>query len=434
MFPSLCILGRQPALGLAELESLFDAKAVKPVGERAALLDSEPSKVPFAYLGGTMKFCKVLTVLETTGWSEIQKFLANAVPEHAARLPEGKMKLGLSVYGLEMSPSQINATALGLKKIIRASGRSVRVVPNNEPALNSAQVLHNQLTSPLGWELILVRDRGRTILAQTIAVQDIEAYSRRDRNRPKRDMRVGMLPPKLAQIIINMASGSVTDPSCGPTKPNGKTLLDPFCGTGVVLQEALLMGYDIYGTDIDERMIDFSRTNLKWLSANYNLKPNTYNLEAVDATKHRWNSHFDTLASETYLGRAFNTPPTSDKLAENVQTTNTIIKKFLHNLASQTQPGFRLCLAVPAWHVRDGFKHLPILDAFDHSSASTSSSLSLRAEGLSPSAEGRGVERVDQLTDMGYNRVSFVHAGEKDLIYYRPGQFVGRELVVLTRS
>jgi len=63
--------------------------------------------------------------------------------------------------------------------------------------------------------------------------------------------------------------------------------------------------------------------------------------------------------------------------------------------------GFRLCLAVPAWQTGRNFKHLPLLD---------------------------------QLTDMGYNRVSFVHAGGNDLIYHREGQIVGRELVTLIRK
>jgi len=40
-----------------------------------------------------------------------------------------------------------------------------------------------------------------------------------------------------------------------------------------------------------------------------------------------------------------------------------IIEKFLRNIASQLQPGTRLCLAVPAWQAPSGhFHHLPLLD------------------------------------------------------------------------
>jgi len=412
MFPCLCILGRQPALGLAELESLFGANAVKPVGEQAALLDMPHKDVPFARLGGTIKFCKVLTELETTHWGEIQKFLEATVPEHVARLPAGKMRIGLSVYGLSVSPKQITGTGLALKKVIRAHDRSARIVPNNEAALNSAQVLHNQLTGPLGWELIFVRDNSKTIVAQSIAVQDITAYAARDQARPKRDARVGMLPPKLAQIIINLAVNasfvaSHLSPVCGQETGDKKqettkspVLLDPFCGTGVILQEALLMGYGIYGSDIEPRMVEYSRDNLDWLSSKYTRAAYFADTEVGDATNHTWSKKFDTVASEVYLGQPFSVPPTADKLAENVQTANIITKKFLQNLATQTKPGFRACIATPAWKTSSGFKQLPA---------------------------------IDRLTDMGYNRVSFVHANDSELIYHRQGQIVGRELVVLTR-
>src|SRR3989344_1896426 len=216
----LCILGRQPALGCAELESLYGADILRPVGKQAAVLDVEPAQIDFSRLGGSVKFCKVLTVLDTTNWGDLQKFLEENVAPHTQQLPEGKMKLGMSAYGHNVSVQRINATALAIKKVIKATGRSVRVVPNTELALNSAQVLHNQLTSALGWELIFVRDGNKTILAQNIAEQDIEAYAARDQKRPKRDSKVGMLPPKLAQIIVNLAAGYVgglpVSESCAP--------------------------------------------------------------------------------------------------------------------------------------------------------------------------------------------------------------------------
>ena len=79
----------------------------------------------------------------------------------------------------------------------------MRIVPNKALDLSSAQVLHNKLTHRGSWELLLVRGGDKTYLAQTLFVQNIEAYAARDQARPKRDARVGMLPPKLAQILIN---------------------------------------------------------------------------------------------------------------------------------------------------------------------------------------------------------------------------------------
>ncbi len=406
MTQSVAILGRQPSLGLAELESLYGGEVITPLGVQAALVDVDPCLLAFDRLGGSVKFGKLLTILDSTDWREIEKFLITVAPEHCKRMVEGKMQLGLSVIGINVSLKQLQITGLTLKKAIRQTGRSVRLIPNKALELNTAQVLHNHLTGPTGWELYFIRDGQRTVVAQTIKIQDIEAYAARDQARPKRDARVGMLPPKLAQIIINLAVGklpanklaSICDIPAGEVIPRPKldqTVLDPFCGTGVVVQEALLMGYTAYGTDLETRMVEYSTANLEWLHAwNKNWK-----IEAGDATNFSWQD-FDIIACEIYLGRPFSALPALEVLREVMVDVDTIHKKFLLNVAKQTKPGFRMCLAVPAWKTKQGFAHLKMLD---------------------------------NLSDLGYTRSVFTHVDSADLIYHRPDQIVARELVVLTR-
>lgn len=389
---SLCILGRQPALGLAELESLYGSEVMRRVGTQAVVIDIDPSSIIFKRLGGSVKLCKVLTVLSNATWAHVQKFLVQVAPEHASRMPEGKMHLGLSAYGIQITKEKIGATGLTVKKAIRKdSGRSVRLVPNNELELATAQIIHNNLLTDNGWELVFVQDGADIIIAQTLNVQNIESYTLRDRGRPKRDARVGMLPPKLAQILVNLTA---------PT--NGVTVLDPFCGTGVVLQEAALMGYNVYGTDIEQRMIDYTHTNLGWLNKTLSLSPLDVTLEAGDATNHQWTSApVSVVASETYLGRPLTTVPDAETLNSIRHTCDQIISGFLKNLATQIPAGTKLCIAVPAWNTKRGFIHLKTLDS---------------------------------LEVIGYNQISFEHAARGELLYYRPDQIVARELLVLTKS
>lgn len=410
---SLLILGRLPALGLAELESLYGSVTVHPAGNQAVVVDVDPCLLAFDRLGGSLKFCKVLTTLDTTNWKAIEKFLLQAAPSQVQQMPAGKMHLGLSLYGFNESVSQIEATGLTLKKVLRQTGRSVRLVPNKAAELNSAQVYHNRLTTPNGWELVFVRDGQQTVVAQTVKVQDIASYARRDRQRPRRDAKVGMLPPKLAQTLINLAVGalpsdkleSICDIPAGqpiPPKILGQTLLDPFCGTGVVLQEAQLMGYNVAGSDLEPRMVDYSRANLDWLASLYNLPPEPPNLAVADATNYHWPLTADFVASETYLGRPFTARPAPAIISQTVSECDLIIKKFLRNIQPQLQPGTRLCLAVPAWQTAPNqFKHLPL---------------------------------IDQVEDLGYNRISFEHVGNEQLIYYRADQIVARQLLVITRN
>jgi tRNA G10 N-methylase Trm11 len=386
---SLCILGRQPKLGLAELESLYGSGHMRAL-DNAALLDAAAQEINFKRLGGSLKVAQILTILPNTNWGDVLQFLTDKIPEHMQYQPSGKFTLGLSVYGLPISLSDQTRGLMAIKRVIRSTGKSVRIVPNKTPILNSAQVLHNKLTSRGAWELLLVRDGKKTILAQTIFVQDIEAYGARDQARPARDARVGMLPPKLAQTMINL-----TNP------PNEATILDPFCGTGVVLQEALLMGYDAIGTDLEERMVEYSKKNIEWLTSQNPKIQGKYLIELGDATNRKWPDSVSAVVSETYLGRALAHLPASEELYKIAGDVNTILKKFLKNLEPQLKPGTRLCLAVPAWRTKNGFVNLPTLD---------------------------------NLSDLGYNQLEFKHASRKDLIYFREDQIVARQLIVLEKK
>jgi tRNA (guanine10-N2)-dimethyltransferase len=392
---SVCILGRQPALGLAELESLYGAEAVTELTSQVAGLELPVEQIDFRRLGGSTRLAEVVAIVPSKLWKDVEKQLAKSIALLSKDMPEGKLVVGLSAFNIPITPAKLNASGLTLKKILRGrTNRSVRLVPNPELELNTAQVLHNKLTSPTGVEmLVIARDDGTTVLARTRAVQDIDSYTLRDRGRPKRDARVGMLPPKLAQIIINLSSGQAD--------PHGLTLLDPFCGTGVVLQEAGLMGMKVYGTDLEPRMIDYSQKNLEWLMETFNVTfPVT--LERGDATTHDWQPGVTTVAGETYLGRPFTDKPAPEVLAQTISEVNLILKRFLTHIAAQLAPGTRLCLGVPAWQIGpDQFKRLPL---------------------------------IDQMSELGYNQVRFEHVSENQLLYYREDQIVARQLLVLTRK
>jgi tRNA G10 N-methylase Trm11 len=409
---SVLLLGRQPELGIAEVESLYGSSAIRVLHEHAVTVDVDPCLLAYDRLGGSLKFCKLLTTLPTVEWRNIEDFLKQTAPPHSLNMPEGKMRLGLSILGFNnVSLRQLEATGLSVKKAVQKTGRSVRLVPNKTPELSTAQIIHNQLAGPTGWELVLIRSGDQTIIAQTIKVQNIVSYAKRDRERPKRDSRVGMLPPKLAQIIINLAVGAlpteqlssicdIPEDSAIPRPQLGVTILDPFCGTGVILQEALLDGYDVFGTDLEPRMISYSEANLDWLKDIYQINTASVQLEQGDATTTKWQAPVNCIASELYLGRPFTEFPQPEILAQTITDCNLIIKKFLKNIHDQIESSTRFCIAVPAWQIKPHqFKRLPL---------------------------------IDQISELGYNQVSFEHVGDKPLLYYRSDQIVARELLVLT--
>ena len=343
----LAVLGRQPEISIAELEATDFCTDI----ER---------------LGGTMKLAEKLDERPI---------------EYLQKLPEGKITLGVSDYSEKASRKTATTEALKLKKILVRHGRSVRVVENKDATLSTATSLHNGLSgkNERKIELIKVNDEWYKI----IGVQDIEAYAKRDQARPARDAFVGMLPPKLAQILINL---------CGPL-PKNATILDPFCGTGVVLQEAILMGYRAYGTDISEKMIDYSDRNMKY----FNFK--NFKVEVGDAVSFKWAEKIDAVACEGYLGKPMSMIPNEMKLKTQKQECKAIIIGFLKNLAGQIKTKTPVVIAVPAW---------------------------LRENG-----EYSRLEILDEIEKLGYN-VS--NKSREGLLYHREGQIVARDIIILRKN
>ncbi|MBR2659044.1 hypothetical protein IKD57_04160 [Candidatus Saccharibacteria bacterium] len=376
----LAILGRQPEISIAELE--------------AANFCTDIDR-----LGGTQKLAVKLE----------QKPL-----EFLQSLPDGKITLGVSDYSKNASPRATKTEALKLKQILVRHGRSVRVVESKTAALSTATSLHNGLSgkNPRKIELINTDDGWY----RTIGVQDIDAYTRRDQARPARDAKVGMLPPKLAQILINL---------CGPL-PAGSRILDPFCGTGVILQEALLMGYTAYGTDLSERMVEYTERNLKWLTevenshfegfrsaaardgtptargdgpAGRDQRNGLFQLSVGDATSFQWDQPIDAVACEGYLGAPMSQIPPEIKLKDQKHECSAIILGFLKNLSSQIKSDTPVVIAAPAWLRSDG----------------TYSRLNI----------------IDEIENMGYNVKDISREG---LLYHRDDQIVARDIIILRKK
>lgn len=370
----VAVLGRQPRISLAELEALFaNVRQISP-----ALAEFESEKVPdIRRLGGTLKIAEPI---------EIKQFLQN--------LPKsGKISLGLSDFSLKASPYIAQGEALRIKRQLVKAGHSVRIIPNKTAVLSNATSLHNHLFSEAKIELLKYQQK----FYRVVQLSNIEEYARRDQKRPARDAKVGMLPPKLAQILINL---------CGEL-PKGARILDPFCGTGVLLQEATLMGYIPYGTDISERMVEYTKKNLEWLR-NGRSERSAFRedvnlpISQGDATSFEWEQPIDAVACETYLGPPMSDPPAEIKLRTAKQECKAIILGFLKNLSPQINVGTPVVIAVPAW--------------------------------LRPNGHYERLLNIDELQNLCYNVSSFKNLEQSDLLYHRAGQVVAREIIVLRKK
>ena len=386
-------LGRQPEFGLAELAAVYGQTPVLLGRHLAGLnIDNTTALAQARHLGSIIKVMRPL-VAEPIPLDQdsLAKLMATTFAGQT-----GKLTIGVSLYDQRSSRRSALNLSQTIRTILREQGHSIRLLPTTGAQLSTAAVLHNGLARqhPRKVELdflsLPTKGNGSSayLPCATLYVQDIDDYTRRDRRRPRRDAHNGMLPPKLAQTMINLARGATHLPDHQPP-----CLLDQFCGTGVVLIEASLMGLLVRGSEIN------TATNLAGLADTYH-QAGIQQLTTADATEFDWRSWstrpINLVVSETYLGRPYTTTPSLGQLRGNITDCDRLIDRFFANLAPQLPTGAGLCVAVPVWYIRDHIHHLPCLEHLTQ----------------------------HQLTNMTTGA---------NLIYHRSDQIVGRELLVLQK-
>lgn len=213
---------------------------------------------------------------------------------------DGKLTFGVSVYEAgargktAVLRKDIEKIALSAKKIMRESGRSARYATSMTPVLSSV-VVRKQGLLDAGIEFCLFPLENETLIGITETVQDFEEWGERDYGRPARDAARGMLPPKLARMMINLAGGD----------PEQHTILDPYCGVGTVLTEAMSLGYTrLIGSDIDEKATEATRKNVAWEAkrTEVSTEPQILHTSAEQISTFLAPKSVDVLVSEVYLG------------------------------------------------------------------------------------------------------------------------------------
>jgi len=378
---TLVVLGREKLLSFAELSAR--EPSARHYGQIATVRSD--SLLDINSFGGSIKAAVVEAELPISAQlGEIESSVAEILKNKSAQ-SNSKFSFGVSAYDSKsFSPRRLQLLGIKLKKTLTSAGTSARYVqPKKGLTLTAAQLKFNKLTDN-GCEIIIATTKSAIFVATTYAYQDIDSYSKRDWGRPIRDSKVGMLPPKLAQIMLNLSEA----------KPN-QTIYDPFCGNGVILQEALLMQHPVSGSDIDPSMVKATQQNLEWLSQNYPIE-HEFRVWEEDATKIAKLPKNCAVVTEGYLGKPLAYVQSDRELAEISQPVEKIYYDFLKKLRSLLEPGQKSVISFPVWQTKSGLKHMVV---------------------------------IDQISELGY---TFKQCCDQNtLIYKRDNQMVGREIAVL---
>jgi tRNA G10 N-methylase Trm11 len=160
-------------------------------------------------------------------------------------------------------------------------------------------------------------------------------WYKRDRLKPFADFKKGMLPPKIARIMVNICLGNDYKTS--------HTLLDPFCGSGNILMEAGLLKVQLIGTDINQEQLDGTKKNLNWLGIDH------FKLLKIDSTqlsKHL-TGKVNYIVSEPFMGKPHLRPDRIKYVSKGLHKLYLgSLKNWLHILA----PKGRICMIFPIFH------------------------------------------------------------------------------------
>jgi tRNA G10 N-methylase Trm11 len=168
-----------------------------------------------------------------------------------------------------------------------------------------------------------------------IATQDYDdkGVKKRDMQKPARRESLA-ISPRLSKILINLSGAKPRD-----------LLLDPFCGIGGILQEALIKKINVHGIDKDKAATEGAKQNLKWLTSEYNVK-NNYKIENYDSRKAP-DLQFAAIATETPLGKVLRKKPNDNEAKAIIQNFEAYIIPILKRLKTVKKPKAKIAITFP---------------------------------------------------------------------------------------
>jgi tRNA G10 N-methylase Trm11 len=295
-------------------------------------------------LAGTVKLGDILFESPVGTIHELSLRIADEID---VRPRADRILFGLTILGEGKGFTTLKKLPIELKRVLQERGRSVRWVTGDKGIISPAAVAKTKLTTE-GYDFVIGVERGRVIVGLTTHVQNADAWSLRDYGRPFRDAKTGMLPPKLARMMVNLATSE-------------GSILDPFCGSGTILMEAALMfpRASLYGSDINAKQIAGAKRNFEWLAGQKLLSKATIDqISLIVSPTQTLTDHLqepiDAIVTEGYLGEPLRGQETKADLLQNKKKVEDVWEESLPALSRLMKSGAKLVCVWPEFRSTNG--------------------------------------------------------------------------------
>jgi len=375
----LFIPGKNWRLSLAELAFLLENKKIKfaicSFSKEFFVVRTEDAAASIIdYLGGTIKIGvsvadfsteivrKAFLQKDKEAQRQIRKEIVDSgLAYEIVKNESEKALFGVSVYCAEKllrSVSKIVQRFIGssIKRELSGYGKKSKFMGfargRRLPQLSHIEVLKKNLVESKA-EIMFCVGRERSFVATTVAVHNPFEFQKRDVGKPVQ-RRIFAIPPRIARIMVNLAACT-----------EGKTLLDPFCGVGGVLQETLLAKAKAIGVDINRWCVDATMRNLEWLKNEYKLENAEYRVLQGDIQRLSQKiglEEIDCIATEPDLGPALRQVPTTSYALRIVEKLEPLYYCLLEEAYKVLKNGGRLVVVSPYIKTRS---EKPVTMGFD---------------------------------------------------------------------
>ncbi len=435
----LFVLGKNWRLAIAEIIELLQIYNIKfkvvdlspkvcIVNVNRKLTLKELDKIQ-CRLGGTLKIGSILfespnrLLSEMFGYErrkreEIEP--ENWIPKVWQKIKGKRIKFTISIYPIIDSNPEFNVIQainylsnktkqrlydLGASKARYYIYKIKNMETSNKNPTNPLwpnMIIKERLTTPPNAEIMIVETYKNTYISRTATVYDSIWQQARDRGRPYVFPEIST-SPKLSRIIINLARARKND-----------TILDPFCGTGTILMEALLMEINVIGMDIDEKQVKYSRANLRWLIPHLKRQMKIKIIQG-DATELKRHIHekIDAICTEPDLGPVQKEQIQYNKAIEIKQKLEQLYYKVLREAIQILEPKKRIVLTTPRYNTNRGIIAVDIKNI--------SQKLGFKIVKLLPNKY-----ISEELKD-------YVEMNRTIIVDKKPNQYVERQIIVLEK-
>lgn len=333
----LFFLGRKHQLAFAELKSVLNR--LHPEGdlrlefsERTALFRIRQTINPdhlIRILGGTVKI----------GMYQQSAASANSVLKTVKVLKQSTTGRKKIIFGISQlsgnGPAYSVSEIVKIKEQLGEAGIPARyILPKDGTEISSAQIDMQKII-----EIYWIFDSEKKLhgISKTVAIQDYKSFSARDYQRPYADPHSGMLPPKVAKMMINL---SLPEKIKTPI-----TLLDPFCGTGTIAMEAMNLNIKSVSSDIKEQKVEGTAANLEWLKQKLGADVE-YETLLSDVThiSDKLKKKVDCVVTEPFLGPI---NPQKEKIKNIIKGLDKLYLGAIKELAKCLKRGGKVVIVLP---------------------------------------------------------------------------------------